>query len=220
MPDPGAESTKGVLDPVDRIFEVLFALIMVMGFTGSLSVAEAGRDDVRTMLVGALGCNLAWGIIDGVMYLMARVAERGRGLMIFRAVRSATRPADAQRLIAGALPPLIASVLRSEELEAVNQRLRQLPEPAEHAGLSREDWRGAFGVFLLVFLSTFPVVIPFMVMANVKPAMRASNVIAISMLFVAGFAYGRYAGKNPWRVGLSMVLLGVGLAALTLALGG
>ena len=37
---------------------------MVLTFTGSLSVAEAGRDDVRTMLIGALGCNLAWGIID------------------------------------------------------------------------------------------------------------------------------------------------------------
>jgi hypothetical protein len=32
---------------------------MVLTFTGSLSVAEAGREDVRTMLIGALGCNIA-----------------------------------------------------------------------------------------------------------------------------------------------------------------
>ena len=69
-----------VLDPVDRVSEVLFGLIMVLTFTGSLSVAEAGRDDVRTMLIGALGCNLAWGIIDAVLYLMGCLAEKGRDL--------------------------------------------------------------------------------------------------------------------------------------------
>ena len=220
MSDPGSESKNRALDPVDRIFEVLFALIMVLGFTGSLSVAEAGRDDIRTMLLGALGCNLAWGIIDAVMYVMARLAEKGRGLMIFRAVRRATDPAHAHRLIADVLPPVIASLLRSEELEAINQRLRQLPEQPERARLSREDWRGGLAVFLLVFLSTFPVVIPFMVMTSVAPALRVSNAIAISMLFITGFAYGRHAGRSPWRVGMTMVFLGVVLAALTSALGG
>jgi hypothetical protein len=56
---------------------------MVLTFTGSLSVAEAGRDDVRTMLIGALGCNLAWGIIDGVLYLMGCLADKGRNLMTY-----------------------------------------------------------------------------------------------------------------------------------------
>jgi len=32
-----------VLDPIDRVSEVLFGLIMVLTFTGSLSVAEAGH---------------------------------------------------------------------------------------------------------------------------------------------------------------------------------
>ena len=73
-------SSKRVLEPIERISEVLFGLIMVLTFTGSLSVAEAGRDDVRTMLIGALGCNLAWGIIDGVLYLMGCLAEKGRDL--------------------------------------------------------------------------------------------------------------------------------------------
>ena len=54
-------ATKRVLEPIERISEVLFGLIMVLGFTGSLSAAQAGRSDVRTMLFGAIGCNLAWG---------------------------------------------------------------------------------------------------------------------------------------------------------------
>src|SRR5215218_9954031 len=139
MSDNVIKSTKRVLDPVDRISEVLFGLIMVLTFTGSLSVAEAGRDDVRTMLIGALGCNLAWGIIDGVSYLMGSLAEKGRGLLTFRALRMAADPKEAQRHIADALPPVVASVLQPAELEAVRQRLIQLPEPPAKAQLSKDD---------------------------------------------------------------------------------
>jgi hypothetical protein len=193
---------------------------MVLTFTGSLSVAQAGRDDIRTMLIGALGCNLAWGIIDAILYLMGCLAEKGRSLLTFRAVRRATGPEQAHRLIADAVPSVIASVLQPTELEALHQRLRQLPEPPARAGLSREDWRGGLGVFLLVFLSTFPVVVPFIVMRHAVPALRVSNGIAIAMLFVAGHVYGRNVGHHPWLLGLSMVLLGTSLSALAMALGG
>jgi VIT1/CCC1 family predicted Fe2+/Mn2+ transporter len=102
----------------------------------------------------------------------------------------------------------------------VSQRLRQLPEPPERARLGGEDWLGGLGVFLLVFLSTFPVVIPFIVMRSAVPALRASNAIAIVMLFVTGYVYGRNVGHHAWLLGLAMVLLGVALSALTMALGG
>ena len=87
------QSSHRVLDPANRVSEVVFGLIMVLTFTGSLSIAEAGREDIRTMLIGALGCNLAWGVIDAVLYLMGRMAEKGRNLIVFQAVRRATRPA-------------------------------------------------------------------------------------------------------------------------------
>ena len=51
MPDESRPTR--VLDPSDRIAEVLFGLIMVLTFTGSLSIAEAGREDIRAMLIGA-----------------------------------------------------------------------------------------------------------------------------------------------------------------------
>jgi len=220
MSDNSTNSSKRVLEPSDRIAEVLFGLIMVLTFTGSLSVAEAGREDIRMMLIGAIGCNIAWGIIDGILYLMGCLAEKGRNLMTFRAVRSAGDPQTAQQLIAGALPPVIASVLQPAELAAMHQRLQQLPEPPERARLSREDWLGGLGVFLLVFLSTLPVSVPFIFLSSAMRAMRISNAIAIVMLFVAGAAYGRCVGRSPWLVGAGMVLLGGALVALTMALGG
>jgi hypothetical protein len=220
LPNAFDSSSKRVLDPIDRVSEVLFGLIMVLTFTGSLSVAEAGREEVRTMLTGAIGCNLAWGIIDAVLYLMGILAERGRSLTTFNAVRAAGDPQQAQRLIAAALPPVLASVVQPAELTALQQRLSELPEPPQHARLRRDDWLGAIGVFLLVFLSTFPVVIPFLIMRDAKHALRVSNAIAIAMLFMTGYAYGRMTGRPPWVIGISMVLLGCVLVALTMALGG
>lgn len=193
---------------------------MVLTFTGGLSVAEAGREDVRRMLIGALGCNLAWGIIDGVLYLMGCLAEKGRSLQAFRAVRKASNPGEAQRLVADALPSVIGSVLEPAELETMSRRLQALPEPPRHARLHREDWRGAAGVFFLVFLCTFPVVLPFIFMHHARPALHVSNAIAIVMLFLTGCAFGRLSGYRSWLVGISMVVLGMILVGLTMALGG
>ena len=51
-------------------------------------------------------------------------------------------------------------------------------------------------------------------------AMRVSNGIAMAMLFLTGFAYGRYAAHRPWRWGLSMVVIGGAMVAISIALGG
>jgi VIT1/CCC1 family predicted Fe2+/Mn2+ transporter len=220
MSDDPIKSSKHVLEPSDRISEVLFGLIMVLTFTGSLSVAEAGREDVRVMLIGALGCNIAWGIIDGVLYLMGCLAEKGRDLRTYRALRKTTDPRKAQQLIADALPSVLASVVQPAELEAMQQRLQKLPEPPERARLRKDDWLGALAVFFWVFLTTFPVAIPFIFMSEVGHAMRVSNAIAMGMLFITGFAYGRCVGRSPWVFGISMVVLGGVLVALTMALGG
>ena len=212
--------SRRVLEPNERISEVLFGLIMVLTFTGSLSVAEVGREDIRTMLIGALGCNIAWGIIDGVLYLMGALAERGKDLALLKSVRAARDPERAYQLIADALPASFASVLDSSQFEVLRERLTKLPEPQMKAQLKGKDFKGAVGVFWLVFLSTFPVALPFIFMREAVAAMRISNAIAVGMLFLTGVAYARCVGRSPWVLGLSMIGLGGALVALTMALGG
>jgi hypothetical protein len=214
------KTSRRVLEPHERISEVLFGLIMVLTFTGSLSAAEAGRAEIRTMLIGALGCNLAWGVIDGVLYVMGNLAEKGQKLKIFKSLRQAKDPQRGQQIIAGALPPLVASILKPEELETMRQRVLALPEPAERVQVNGRDWFGAFGVFLIVFISTFPVVLPFVFMESARGAMRVSNIVAVMMLFLVGMAYGRCVGRSPLGFGVVMVMLGLGLVTLTIALGG
>jgi VIT1/CCC1 family predicted Fe2+/Mn2+ transporter len=220
MAEDHTTSSKRVLEPHERIAEVLFGLIMVLTFTGSLSVAEAGRSEIRVMLIGALGCNFAWGIIDGVFYVMGSLAEKGQNLKTLKALRQTTDAREGRQLIAGKLPPLIASILQSGELETMRQRLMKLPEPPARVRTNGSDWFGALGVFLLVFLSTFPVAVPFILMQNAAYAMRVSNAIAIVMLFIMGAAYGNCVGRSAWGFGVTMVVLGMALVALTIVLGG
>jgi hypothetical protein len=212
--------SRRVLDPSERFAEILFGLIMVLTFTGSLSVAESGRQQVRTMLIGAIGCNLAWGIVDAIMYLVNTLGQRGRALVILRRVRAAAKAKDVQDLIAEAVPGSVLEVLRPEELERIQQRLAALPEPPKRAGFEANDFRGALGVFLLVFLSTIPVALPFIFMNDAMTALRVSNAIALLLLFLAGYELARYSGYRPWRTGFVMVAIGVVLVVITMALGG
>jgi hypothetical protein len=208
-----------ILDPIDRVSEVLFGLIMVLTSTGTLSVVNAGRPEVRTMILGALGCNLAWGIIDAGLYVLGCIDERGRNLTTLRAVRQADDPAEARRAIANALPEAL-SRLPDEHLEPMRRELLQLPEPPQRPGLTKEDALGALAVCLLVFLSTLPPVIPFLLWSDVHTALRISNAVAIVMLFVCGYAYARGTGLRPWVTGLVMVAIGLALVAVAIALGG
>jgi hypothetical protein len=215
--------TKGrarVLDPLERFSEIVFGLIMVLSFTCAISVAESGRDDVRAMLIGAIGCNLAWGIIDAAFYLIACLSEHGRHDMLLRHAQQSADAAKVQQGIADALPSALAEALQPADFERIHAHLKQLPPPAERARLSGEDWRGALGVFLLVFLSTFPVVLPFIFIHNAHLALRISNAIANVMLFGAGWMLANYAGLRRVPTGLAMVAIGTVLVGLTIALGG
>ena len=159
-----------LLDPLDRVSEILFGLIMAVTIVGSLSIATAGHTEVRAVLIGALGCNVAWGLVDAVMYVLRGVAERAR---------------------------------------------------QGQPSLRRRDFLEAAGIFALVVLATFPVVLPFIFLDDTARAMTVSRVTTLVMLFLAGMAFGRYAGHaHPMRLGVAMAVFGALLIAAVMALGG
>jgi hypothetical protein len=211
---------RRILDPLERTSEILFGIIMVLTFTGSIRVADAGREDLRAVLAGAIGCNLAWGLVDAAMYLMATFMARARLLVTLKALRRIREPETAHRLIADLLPSPLSSALTAPEIETLRLRLTQEALSSSAVRLTQADLVGAAGVFLLVFLSTFPVVIPLIVVRQPRLALGLSNTVAVLMLFVLGWSLGRYAGRPGWRSGLSMVGVGLVLVAITVALGG
>jgi hypothetical protein len=122
------EKRKRVLDPVSRISEIIFGILMALSFTGALNAATAGRQEVRTVMLTALGCNLAWGLVDAVMYLVATMTERGRNLTLLGVVRSAKDRQTAHEAIAEALPGRLGEAVGADGLEDMRQRLMVMPE--------------------------------------------------------------------------------------------
>jgi len=209
-----------VLNPVDRISELLFGLFMALTFVGAVSVAEAGRAQVRAMFVAALGCNLAWGLVDAVMYLVRTVTDRGRALTLVRSVRAAADPDTGRKLIESALSRDVAGLVSPTEVEAIRGRIVARSSPPERPSLQWNDLLAAFAIFLIVVASTFPVVLPFALIEDVGTAKTISRVVGLAMLFFGGLALGRYAGYGSWKVGFMMVGLGTALVLAINALGG
>jgi hypothetical protein len=209
-----------VLDPVERVSEMCFGLFMALTFVGAVHAATPEGENVgRTMLYTALGCNLAWGLVDAVMYLVRTITERGKRLTIALHVRSAPDAAAATRVLHEELPPFFGKLLTAAEIEAIRARLTSAALP-DRPRLNARDFTGALGIFIIVVLSTFPVALPFVLFSDVTTALVVSRTLTLLMLFGGGMALGHYAGFGGWRAGLAMVLLGVALTVAIIALGG
>ena len=157
------------LDPASRLGEILFGLIMVLTvtLTAGLTVAE-GRAGVRQLLLAAIGCNFAWGIIDAVMYIMNCVTERsGKGRLI-EAIQRARDPHAALDLIQNEIEPELQSLLDPEEREAFSRSILNHVTKARitRPGVTKDDVYGALACFLLVFVSCLPAAVPFQRLAR------------------------------------------------------
>jgi hypothetical protein len=214
------EVREPVLNPVDRVSELLFGLFMALTFVGAVSVTDAGQGQVRSMFVAALGCNLAWGLVDAVMYLVRTVTDRGRSLTLVRSVQAAPDADSGRSLVERALSRDVAGLVSPTELEAIRGRIVARTSLPARPRLNRDDLLAALTIFLIVVASTFPVVLPFVLIQDVGTAKNASRAIALAMLFFGGLALGRYAGYGSWKVGFMMAGLGAALVVAIRALGG
>lgn len=218
---PGAadEPRAPILDPVDRVCELCFGLFMALTFVGGVSAAMGAQDAGRVMFYTALGCNLAWGLADGVMYLVRTITARARRLRIAGEVHGMDRSIGVA-LLRDELSGAMRSLVGDAELEAIRARVAALPTLPPKAHLQGSDYLAAFAIFVLVVLGTFPVALPFLVWEDSATALLVSRVLTLVMLFVCGLALGRHGGGGGWKAGLAMTLVGVLLTAAIIALGG
>ena len=209
-----------LLDPIERLTEISVGLIIALTFTGTLSVLEADANDVRNMLISALGCNLAWGIIDGAIYLSNAFAQHGRENLVFNYIITETDAGKARNIIAQSMPAVIAGTQSADDLEKIRLSLLGLPAQPQKPRLSLSDIRAACLIVLLVFSATLPVVVPFVCTGNVVLALRVSNAIAVLSMFTCGWLLAGYCGYNKWKTAIIMTLIGIALVGGTIALGG
>jgi VIT1/CCC1 family predicted Fe2+/Mn2+ transporter len=212
------------LDPASHMGEILFGLIMTLTFTlaAGIVIQEEGREGAREMLIGILGCNLAWGIIDGVLYVLGQVFERGRLRRIGVHVRQATSEAAATRVVADELDETLVPVsdesARQRFYGSVLEHVRSV-QPAPNY-VRREDVLGGLAAGWVVFACSFPAVLPFLLLDEPHFALRVSNAILLGLLFFVGWRFARHTLAKPWIAGATFLLVGLLLVALAIPLGG
>lgn len=212
------------LDPASHMGEILFGLIMTLTFTlaAGIVIQEEGRAGAREMLVGILGCNLAWGVIDGVLYVLSQVFERGRQRRIAFNLKQARSDTEAHGMIAAEFDDSLVQVTdestRRTLYETIAEHVRRTALPPNRVGL--DDLKGGFAAGWLVFACSFPAVLPFLVIDDPQRALRVSNAILLLLLFIVGWRAARHTLAKPWLAGAVFVLVGLLLVALAIPLGG
>jgi VIT1/CCC1 family predicted Fe2+/Mn2+ transporter len=189
---------------------------------GASVIAGIDRDSLRSLFIAALGCNVAWGIIDAALYVMGAVFVRTRNARIMQAVRSANGDAAALAIVRQALEPRFGAYGRDEDREQFYRGLRRMivNSDSRRSFLTRDDLGSAIVVFVLVAATALPPAVPFVLIADPVVAVRVSNVVLVALLFVVGFYWARSIGGNGWRTGTVLMLAGVLLVGIAIAFGG
>lgn len=202
----------------------MFGLFMVLTFTWTFSATTSNQDDLRRMIIAAIGCNIAWGFTDALMYVLRNLVARGRKLKLIRDVRASADSTEfvwAHRLISDEIGDL-ADGLDSHALERMRKWL--VTQPEESLPKVRVTWRdvqAALLVFLLVLGATLPPILPFIIIKDdMLLAKRISFGIAAVMIFLNGFVWGKYSGISPWLSGFIMVVVAIIIQVVIIVLGG
>src|SRR5262245_33643680 len=212
------------LDPGEALGEALFGLIMALTFAvGARLVTTVGQPDPRALILTAIGCNIAWGVIDATLFVFGGLFQRSQRARFYGAVRHARSEEEALAVIREefALEDVPLDVVR-EDHARLHRSILTLGTHGtpKRVKLRRQDLVSAFLIFALVAFTGLPGVIPFLLLDDVDLALDLSNAILIALLFLVGFWWGHYTDARPWIVGVTVMLLGLSMVAVAVALGG
>ncbi|MBW9117134.1 VIT1/CCC1 transporter family protein [Rhizobium cauense] len=212
------------IDPGDALGEVLFGLIMALTFTvGSRLLFSREGLDVPELVIATIGCNVAWGIIDAVLFVLGTVFYKSRRVRVFRQIKAAGSEQEAISALRKEFPldsePYVAASDDEEALYRAMLDLARRGSPAK-LRLSMDDLVAAIVVFLLVSATSLPAVIPFFLIGNADLALRTSNFLLIALLFLTGCGWARFSDAKPLLAGMTMTCLGLLLVGIAIALGG
>ena len=212
------------VDPATSLGEVLFGLIMTLTFTlgAGIIIEDQGREGARELLIAVLGCNVAWGIIDGALYLVGQLFGRGRLRRVGRMIRQSPTRTQAETLVAHEFDEVLADVTSEAERSALYRRIVDNVQaaPPRPNPVTRDDVTGALASCMLVIVTSMPAAIPFLLTDDARLALRASNAILVGLLFMVGHWWAHYTLSRPWLVGVYFLLGGLALVGVAIALGG
>jgi VIT1/CCC1 family predicted Fe2+/Mn2+ transporter len=218
-----------LLDPIDRLAETIYSILILLTFTLAFRIFKLNPGEfvsaeyVNELLIAAFAATLAWGVIDGIVYVLTEVLERGERHRILWYIQSADTEQEAAAAVADELDfilePITGEAQRARLYRDVLDHLRD--SEAQPVRLKREDFVGALACVLVAIIAVLPSLAPFALFrGDYALAIRVSNVISFAVLFYAGYEWGKYTGTNPWKIGLVLVLIGVLLVVIAIPFGG
>lgn len=220
-----------LLDPIDRLSETIFSILILLTFTLAFRIIKLGAEPnqvipstyINELLIGAAGAALAWGIIDGIMYALMSMFKRGERHRLLSQLQAAETEEEGVQIIADELDYILESITGAEQrrqlYEDVLEHLRN--GKAQPVRLTRQDVAGGFGSVLVAMLTVLPPFVPLLLLYN-NPALaiRVSNVVSFIVLFIAGYQWGKHTGANPWSMGLLLVSIAAVMVLIAILLGG
>lgn len=218
-----------LLDPIDRLAETIYSILILLTFTLAFRIIKlepgevVSADYVNELLIAAFLAILAWGIIDGIVYVLTEVLERGEKHRVLWYIQSADTEEEAIKAvhdeIGFVLEPITGETQRRQlYLDVIDHLRESKPQPVR---LKRADFTGALACVFVAVAVVLPSMLPFVVLRHdYALAIRVSNVISFAMLFYAGYEWGKYTNANRWKTGLVLVGVGVLLVAIAIPLGG
>lgn len=220
-----------LVDPIDRQVEAIYSILLVLTFTLAVNAFDGegafaehlAAGWISQLFLAAMGCAVAWGLIDGAMHVVSSQFERGEQRRLLRELRSQPDDAAGRAVVARELEDLYPALADLPEREQIYQTIfRHLAErQADPPLVRREDLAGGAAIALVAIAAALPVALPLVLLPN-SPlvALRLSNLIACGLLFWLGYSWARYAGGRPWRTGLSLLVFGLAMVAIAIPLGG
>lgn len=231
----GGWSRKGfpgtLIEPIDWLSETIFSILIFLTFTLAFRMIKTysaapqpvSSELVNELIITALGAVLAWGAIDGIMYALFSVFERGERHRLLRDIQTAPTRQQALEAIAEDMDYLLEPITgEAERKELYGHILIHLQDSnPRKIGLKFEDLTMALGHVLVAVLAVIPSVLPFLVFRNDPDlAIRVSIVISFLVLFLAGSRWGAYTGASPWKTGLLLTVVAAVLLLIAIPLGG
>jgi hypothetical protein len=211
------------LAPGERLGELLFGLIMTLTFTlGAGMVFGTAEGASTSLLLATIGCNVAWGVIDGVLLVLGRMFDRGRLVRLGHAITGTTDEQRALDIVAGELDDTLVPITSEERRIALYRDVvsRVRGSPRGQPSLTWADAGAALAVFCLVFFASLPAALPYLVIRDPWLALRASNALLIGVLFWVGYRWASYTSFNPLRFGLALTSVAIVMVLIAIPLGG
>lgn len=221
------------VDPLDLWTQMLYGLLIVLTFTMAFRAIDrtvvsnlVAAEQANRLFIAAIGCSIAWGVIDGVVYVLSCIAERAGQRKLIRDVQASPDERTATAVIAGELDSVLEPIAGDASREALYRGMQRelrtaAPTAPTIAVVNKEDFYGAAITVAVALTATLPVVVALLLFPDPFVSLRVSNLIAVGMLMGVGYGWARQSGtRPPLVVGLLLAAIGVLAVLIAIPLGG